>query len=123
MPLLMAVAFVIDMREIYREDFATEVSGKVIGFARARHGGETPIVEYLSLDGNIHRFHSRFYTHPRMYDIGDNVDVLYWESNPEDGSIKGWGFFESGALGLLGLFAWLMFNFQADWLEHRSKRP
>jgi Protein of unknown function (DUF3592) len=71
---------------------ATVVEGEVVDFETHRSDGSTmyaPVVNFYTKDNAPHQFVSSVSSNPASYDIGEKVEVLYTESNPQDAQING----------------------------------
>ncbi len=63
-----------------------------------------PVVSFVERDGRVIEFRSSSGSNPPSYDIGEQVDVFYLPSNPQDAMLNGFFSLWGGVviLGLLG---------------------
>lgn len=94
--------------------------------------GGTPVVEFQTLDGGLHRYTSTVSSDPPSYHVGEAVKVWYNPENPDDVLLGGWeswlipiifGFFfvVFGGVGFGGLFGQFAKNKKRVWLRDQGK--
>ena len=90
--LILAVAGTITVRNLIFRSEAVLTDGVVIKMALGRIGAkrnQTPIVSYLSQDGQPHTYRSNTYVPwPFSYQTDEKVKIYYDPKNPDDAQIK-----------------------------------
>jgi hypothetical protein len=66
-------------------------------------GSYAPVVRFRAENGHDYQFTSPVSTYPPAYDVGENIEVLYEESDPNKASINSFFFLWGGALIIGGL--------------------
>lgn len=95
------------VREEERERYAQRAPGKIVRVEEKE--SEKPILEYQLVyqyrlpGGKMYQGSPGYWSSSFAYRAGDDVTVLYWETKPEDGTIKGISFKLAATLALSGL--------------------
>jgi len=90
---------------------AIVVEGEVVDFETHRSDGSTmyaPVVNFRAQDDSPHQFVSSVSSNPASYDIGEKVEVLYAESDPQGAQINGFVSLYLGSL-ILGVMGSIFF--------------
>jgi len=81
-------------KQSYLERGGTQASGEVTSLAESCDDdgcSYTPIVRFITLEGNTFSFRSTYSSYPPEYEIGEKVTVIYLPEAPENVVIKGEG--------------------------------
>jgi hypothetical protein len=92
-----------------------KTEGQIIDLISKRSSGDSsstyaPEVEYLAYDGKTYRFVSSVSSNPPAYDVGEKVEVLYLEANPNEAQLNGFFSLHLGEfiMGILGTVFFLI---------------
>jgi len=107
---------------------STRSVGKVVDFKdvySSRSMTYAPIIEYQLPSGNTAHFVSSTSSYPPAYDIGDPVNILYSNKQPQDASINGFfslwiGEIIVGGLGVLFLIIGVFGNVLAFFRQRKQ---
>lgn len=78
---------------IFRQD-ALQVPGIVISLSENCDDdgcAYSPVVRFMTLEGETAFYHSSFGSYPPQYDVGETVAIFYKSANPEKAIIAGEG--------------------------------
>ena len=85
-----------------------KADGQVIDFETKRSDNSSstyaPVIKFVANDGKEYQFVSSVSSNPPSYDVGESVEILYLESNPNDAQVNGFFSLHLGEfiLGILG---------------------
>jgi hypothetical protein len=105
--LLLSLYFVYDSWQFIQKSEKT--TGVVVDYHEGvinkkgrKRASVAPIVEFKTHDAKKHLYYHDVYSRPPMYDIGEEVDIYYDKTNPDNASF-GFRWFLCGILGGLGI--------------------
>ena len=86
--------------------------GEVIDLVESRSDDSTtyaPVVSFQTYNGHVYQFQSRVSSNPPAYSIGERVDVLYLESDPQDARINSFSSLWAVSL-IFGVLGFIFFS-------------